>query len=41
MLGELGLPAEPNTASLSANPSFVGSGQDEMALEFSEAAKDH
>jgi hypothetical protein len=36
MLGELPLPAEPNTASFSAYPSFVGSAQDQMALELSE-----
>ena len=40
MLGELGLPAEPNSPCLRTNPPFVGSAQDQMPFKFREAAKD-
>ena len=39
MLGELGLPSEPNTASLRSDPPFVGSAQDQMAFELGQPAK--
>ena len=40
MLSELGLPSEPNTASLGSDPPFVGSAQDQIAYELGQSAKD-
>jgi len=39
MLRELGLPSEPNTASLGTDPPFIGSAKDQMTLELCQPTK--